>query len=252
MSAGNASNSAALPKPAQPRDNRTKRRIYILLLILVCVGALGIGFDRWQYARADVIAAKAAQAERQRKLDWLKSSVSLEARPAHMSNQHPCVYVSIEPKAEGPQVGECGMATSLFTDPVDRFEVDLRYGSFVLRQTDLFLKDDFSVPFTRTYSSSDWMHPNPVHAFGKNANQTYDIAPVGTRNPYTWQAIVLEDGDFLYFDRISKGASYYDAIYRHTETDGRFYKAITYWNDNGWTTKLADGSLIYFPESYAA
>ncbi len=110
----------------------------------------------------------------------------------------------------------------------------------------------FAAPFTRSYNSSDWIHPNPVHAFGRNTNQTYDIAPVGSRNPYTWQAIALDDENFVYFDRISPGTSYADAVFRHTETSGRFYKAITYWNGNGWTTRLSDGSMIVFPESYQA
>src|SRR6202021_3568625 len=62
----------------------------------------------------------------------------------------------------------------------------------------------------------------------------------------------LEDGDFLYFDRASKGTGYADAVFQHTETSTRFYKAITTWNGNGRTTKFADGSEIRFPESYNA
>lgn len=247
---------------------QAKRLIYILLLGLLCAGAVArIGMAVWQNAHARQEDYQAAQARTQHKLDWVKEYLSLDAPPARMSNQHPCIYASMdlkttdskttdsktmEPKTEGPQLGECGMATSLFSGPVDRFEVDLRYGSFVLRQTDLFLSDGFAVPFTRAYTSLDWFAPNHVHAFGKNANHTYDIAPLGTRNPYTWIAIALEDGDFLFFDRISKGTSYSDALYRHTETGGRFYKAINYWNGDGWTTKLADGSVISFPESYKA
>ncbi len=144
------------------------------------------------------------------------------------------------------------MSSSWFSPAVDIFEVDLRYGAFMVRQTDLFLQDSFAAPFTRTYNSADWFHPNPEHAFGKYSNQTYDIAPVGTRNPYTWQAILLEDGNFAYFDRVSPGTSYDDAVFRHTETSSRFYKSFTYWNGDGWTTKLADGSKIIFPESYNA
>jgi YD repeat-containing protein len=41
-------------------------------------------------------------------------------------------------------------------------------------------------------------------------------------------------------------------VFQHTETSTRFYKAITTWNGKGWTTKLADGSEIRFPESYNA
>jgi YD repeat-containing protein len=114
------------------------------------------------------------------------------------------------------------------------------------------LDDVFKVPLTRSCSSDDWVSANPVHAFGRNSNHPYDIAPVGSRNPYTYQTIALEDGDFLYFDRISKGTGYSDAVYQHTETSTRFYKATQRWQGNGWTTRLADGSEIHFPESYAA
>jgi len=64
--------------------------------------------------------------------------------------------------------------------------------------------------------------------------------------------LILEDGEFLYFDRISKGTSYADAVYMHTETSTRFYKATQQWNGNGWTMRLTDGSQILFPESYNA
>ena len=58
---------------------------------------------------------------------------------------------------------------------------------------------------------------------------------MGTRNPYTYLLIDLEDGDLLYFDRISKGTGYSDAVYEHTETTTRFYKAVIGRNGDGWT-----------------
>ena len=62
--------------------------------------------------------------------------------------------------------------------------------------------------------------------------------------------IVLEDGDFFFLPRVSEGTRFEDAVYQHTETSTRFYKAVTAWNGDGWTTWLADGSLIRFPEAY--
>jgi hypothetical protein len=39
---------------------------------------------------------------------------------------------------------------------VDRFETDLRRGSFVLRQTDLVVREaGFELPLTRTYTAQD-------------------------------------------------------------------------------------------------
>jgi YD repeat-containing protein len=167
------------------------------------------------------------------------------------NGEFPCVSAAVNEGKVLPQLGNCAMPTS-HAAPVDRFEVDLRYGRFVLRQTDLYLADVFQVPLTRTYASDDWIHQNPVHAFGRNSNHPYDISPEGSRNPYTYQLIALEDSDFVYFDRISNGTSYADAVYQHTATLTRFYKATQAWNGDGWTTRLADGSEIRFPEAYNA
>jgi YD repeat-containing protein len=172
------------------------------------------------------------------------------AAPPRWDGDFPCVFASAKVTDTVPQLGKCAMPTT-HSVPVDRFEADLRFGAFTLRQTDLFLDDIFQVPLTRTYASDDWV-AEPQHAFGINANHPYDIAPRGTRNPYTFQYIALEDSNFIYFDRISKGTGYADSVFQHTETSTNFYKAITKWNGNGWTTKLADGSEIHFPESYNA
>lgn len=172
---------------------------------------------------------------------------------ATYSGKHPCVFATLEHDGSmHTQLGECETPTGLSSGPVDRFEVDLRYGSFVVRETDLYVKDVFDVPLTRTYTSADWMHTSARHAFGLNANHPFDIAPVGTSNPYTWQAIVMEDSDWFMFERISPGKTYGDVVYRHTLTSTRFYGATQQWNGTGWTTELADGSRIEFPESYRA
>ncbi len=177
--------------------------------------------------------------------------VNMAAAAPRMSGNFPCVFEALGSAAGAPQLGDCAMPT-IQGGPVERYEADLRYGHFVMRDTDLYLNDVFQVPLTRTYNSRDWIAPNPVHAFGRNSNHPYDIAPMGTRNPYTYQIIGLEDGDLLFFDRISKGSGYADAVYQHTETATRFYKAITRWNGSGWTTQFSDGSEIRFPESYSA
>lgn len=181
--------------------------------------------------------------------------IPADAPPPRWNGEFPCVFEVAGP-ASAPQIGSCAtpIPMSLASRaPVDRFEADLRTGKFILRQTDLFISEaDIHVPLTRTYTAQDWIHPNPMHAFGLNANHRYDIAPLGTRNPYTEQFLALEDGDFLYFPRASKGTGYADAVYRHTETSTSFYKATTRWDGNGWEMKLHDGSMIHFPESYNA
>jgi len=170
---------------------------------------------------------------------------------ARFDGTYPCVFATVVGATVSPQLGNCAMPV-MQAGAVDRFEADLRDANFVMRETDLHINDGFDVPLTRSYRSNDWVHPNHVHAFGRNSSHTFDICPVGSRNPYTYQMLILEDGEYLFFDRISKGTGYADAAYMHTETSTRFYKATQQWNGSGWTMKLADGSQILFPESYNA
>jgi len=214
-----------------------------------------VDFEK-QHEKLDLVSGRVVEYDPDRYVDVHTQTAAVPvyvntfAAPPRFDGNFPCVFASVSAGKVIPQLGKCAMPTE-HTGPIDRFEVDLRYGSFVLRQSDLYLNDVFEVPLTRSYRSNDWSY-HPVHAFGRNANHPFDIAPVGSRNPYTFQMITLEDGDFLYFDRISKGTGYADSVFQHTETSTRFYKATQRWNGNGWTTRLADGSEIRFPESYNA
>jgi YD repeat-containing protein len=171
------------------------------------------------------------------------------------SGDFPCIYAVAGPTS-APQIGSCNTPVPMSKasrTPTDRFETDLRRGRFVMRQSDLAINAaGFDIPLTRTYTSDDWLPKNKSHAFGINTNHPYDVAPLGTRNPYTEQFLVLEDGDFLYSPRISKGTGYSDAVYCQSEIGNTFYRAIQRWDGNGWLTQLQDGSTIHFPESYNA
>jgi YD repeat-containing protein len=185
----------------------------------------------------------------------IPEDIQTDVPASRWNGDFPCVY-AVATTAPTPQVGNCTTPAPMSRasrTPVDRFETDLRRGKFILRQTDLSVSEaGFDIPLTRTYASDDWVPHNKSHAFGLNANHPYDIAPLGTRNPYTEQFLVLEDGDFLFFPRVSKGTGYSDAIYRQSETGSTFYKAIQRWDGDGWLMQLQDGSTIHFPESYSA
>jgi hypothetical protein len=175
--------------------------------------------------------------------------------PARWDGTFPCIAMPAAPGST-PEIGTCAPAipiAALSRGPVDRFEVDLRSGRFVLRQTDLMLRDeDMQVPLTRTYTSQFWHHQSKVNAFGRNSMHDFDVAPVGSRNPYLDLRILLPDGDLLHLPRISKGRGYADAVYQHSETSSNFYKTIIRWDGKGWEVKLDDGAMIHFPESYYA
>lgn len=132
--------------------------------------------------------------------------------------------------------------------PINEFQVDLHSGAFVLRQTDLFIPDVVPLSLLRTYRVWDFYS----RAFGVGTNHPYDICPTGTRFPYTYMDLNLEDGQQIHLRRISKGTSYSDAVFRHDETSSEFYGAQIAWNGNGWTLDFRDGSRFLFPEAYDA
>ena len=132
--------------------------------------------------------------------------------------------------------------------PVNEFEVDLHSGMFILRQTDLFVPDSMPLVLTRTYHPWD----SHVTAFGVGGNHQYDICPTGTRFPYTYQDLVLEDGYRVHFPRVSEGTGYADAVFRHYGTASEFFGAQDAWNGDGWTLDFRDGRRFLFPEAYYA
>lgn len=132
--------------------------------------------------------------------------------------------------------------------PVNEFDVNLDSGMSVLRQTDLFVPDVMPLALDRTYRAWDYNS----RAFGVGANHPYDICPTGTRFPYTYQDLNLEDGRQVHFERISKGSGYADAVFRHGSTSSEFYGAQDAWNGNGWTLTFVDHRQFIFPEAYQA
>lgn len=170
---------------------------------------------------------------------------------ATWDGKYPCVTMDFGNANAQPELMRCAVGSESSTK-TDAVQVDLRWGKFILHQTDLFVLDDMPILLTRTYNSREWSHPNPVHAFGRNANHSYDIVPLGTRNPYTYQVILFEDGDELYFPRVSAGTSFVDAAYRHSDSSGPYYGAVEQWDVDGWKLQRTDGYTVLFPDSYSA
>lgn len=70
---------------------------------------------------------------------------SSAAAPPRSDGNVPCMFAVVNGTKTAPQIGQCPMPTE-HTGKVDRFEVDLRYGAFILRQTDLYLDDVSKFP----------------------------------------------------------------------------------------------------------
>jgi Domain of unknown function (DUF6531) len=174
-----------------------------------------------------------------------------DSRPS-WDGSYPYLVISLDDRDPGQPKFKASVATEKPTlrhdAPVNEFEVDLHTGRFVLRQTDIFDPGAMPLSLTRTYAAWEPMSM----AFGGATNHPYDIAPTGTRFPYTYMNLDLEDGRQILFSRISKGTGYEDAVFRHSESSSEFYGAQIAWNGNGWTLTLQDRSQVLFPDSYYA
>ncbi len=172
--------------------------------------------------------------------------------PPAWDGSYPYLVISLDDHDPGRPKFKASVATEKPTlrhdTPVNEFEVDLHTGRFVLRQTDIFVPDAMPLSLTRTYAG--W-EPRTM-AFGAATNHPYDIAPTGTRFPYTSMNLNLEDGRQILFSRISKGTGYEDAVFRHSESSSEFYGAQIAWNGNGWTLTFQDHRQVLFPDSYYA
>jgi len=164
---------------------------------------------------------------------------------------YPAVVISLS--SESRQISFKGFITHIkptvrHDAPVNQFEVALDSGMFKLRQTDIFVADVMPLSLTRTYRVWD----ENSRAFGVGGNHPYDVCPTGTRFPYTYMNLNLEDGREIYLPRISKGTRYEDAVFRNGNAGSEFYDARIGWNGNGWTMNFRDGRQFLFPESYHA
>jgi YD repeat-containing protein len=118
----------------------------------------------------------------------------------------------------------------------------------ITRRTDLFIPDSIPLTVTRCYRLWD----DRTLPFGTRTNHAWDLAPFGSRQPYTYADVVFCDGKHVHYNRISKGTGYADAVYEHRETATPFYESRFSWNGNGWDLRLKDGTLYLFPEAYYA
>ena len=243
----------------------------------------GRGDGAWLISTLDVTLEKEAQP-----VNLLRGKIEISGEQSYLNiHTQPAVtpemldVVSAAPKSDGAYpVIRAGMGLlpgsesavsskdyqssriSHFVDArEDVSEVDLRTGVFVLRRTDLMIDDSIPLVFTRVFHTvgapiyeapGNWAFlPGDNHpAFGLGSSHTYDICPMGTRNPYTFMDLVMADGNSIHFERISKGTGYGDAWYEQQKVSSEFYKARLWWNGSGWTARLQDGTTYLFPESY--
>jgi predicted Zn-dependent protease len=166
-----------------------------------------------------------------------------------VDGRYPCLKISKNKHGATmpltPILTKCAPGIYLGED-LDEIEVDLRNGNLITRTTDLFRPGAIPLAATRCYRAFD----HASRSIGRNTALSWDLFPVGSRQPYTFIEIIVCDGNPLRYERISKGTGYADAVYEHRATATTFLGSRLSWNGNGWDLKLRDGSIYLFPESY--
>jgi len=181
----------------------------------------------------------------------LKSEAERAKLPAN-ADSYPCLLIE-RPQSGSSQHLEAAIRQCLPSPhndaDIEQYEVDLRSGRFVLRQTDLFVSDTMPLALTRAYRLWD----NQSRAFGVGGNHSYDIFPIGDHFPYTYMDLVLGDGAPVHYNRISEGSSYLDFVAEHKGAPPTvFEKSQVRWNVDHWDLTFQDGTLYRFPDSYRA
>ena len=171
----------------------------------------------------------------------------------HIDGSYPCVLVrrdrSSSSTAANWQAKVTKCLPQTYTDvEVDELEIDLRSGLLMTRETDLFLSGATPIAATRCFRSWE----DRIRTFGYNRGMSWDIYPIGSRNPYTYIDVILCDRREVHFDRISEGTDYANALYEHKDTATPFLRSRFGWTGNGWDLARPDGTHMYFPESYNA
>ena len=148
--------------------------------------------------------------------------------------------------ANAPTAGATCSCKGKAADPVDLFT-----GLYLHNRTDLSISDVIPISVSRSYRPAD----QASRAFGIGTNLSYDLFLVGTTFPYTYQYLILPDGEHVYFPRISSGTSYTDAVYQaQSSPESPFNNAVLRWDasvaGSAWSITLKDGTVYYFPDSY--
>src|SRR5580704_1954640 len=117
------------------KRNSLRRVLLVGLLSVLVIGGSRIAIPVYQN-RESLRTDPAALDKRARPSDRVLQLLRREdAAAPKFDGQFPCVFATFTDTAVRPLVGKCGLPAER-SEPVDRFEADLRYGALILRQSD--------------------------------------------------------------------------------------------------------------------
>jgi YD repeat-containing protein len=128
-----------------------------------------------------------------------------------------------------------------------RWNVDYATGVFSHCQPDFYIGDSIPINLTRIY-----LNRYESEAFGVGMSASYDMFLTGDADRFTYLDLIMPNGQQFHFKRISPGASWAGSVFRcdpagNDPPKSTFPGARLWWNGNGWSLRLTDGTLMKFP-----
>jgi len=213
--------------------------------------------DLYGSASADLVSDRFEGLGAGAVVDEFKSAHGMRPKPAEIlpptadfdyskvDGRYPCLRIrkpkNATPGAMDVALTKCVQGVNLDKE-LDEIEVDLR-GNLIMRTTDLFVPGVVALSATRCYRLWDSFR----RTFGQNTAFSWDLFPIGSRQPYTYIEIIPCDGNRLRFERVSKGTGYADAVYEHRTTNTAFLGSRINWNGNGGILSSETALSICFP-----
>jgi YD repeat-containing protein len=132
-----------------------------------------------------------------------------------------------------------GNATSLPGEKVlDADPFDVSTGIYSRASTDIFVPDSIPINFARTQRTGD----DRSRSFGFGGVTSYDMFIIGDTEKFTWVALVMPDGAWARFTRISPGTSY-DGVFEDQSDPSEWRGAQVSWNHAGhWDVRMVNGT----------
>ena len=127
-------------------------------------------------------------------------------------------------------------------EPLHKGHIDLATGLYVREDEDLVVRGTPALVLRRTYLSGYRVS----REFGIGTTHNGELYLIGDGERFQWASLILADGARIEFRRVSRGASFWNALYEHRATPTEFLDARLGWVGTGWAMRLSDGSVSRF------
>ena len=142
-----------------------------------------------------------------------------------------------------PAAGDQEPVRLPWLEPYHKGGIDFATGLYVRTDQDLIVRGgDMPIVLQRTYRTEH----SVSGAFGLGATHNGEWYLTGDGRRFQWAQLILDDGSPVTYYRISRGSSFFNAMFEHTESPTVFYKSRLGWTGSRWALRWFDGSVAIF------